>query len=504
MFIQKRAREIALVLAAILFCPSIYANDEFNQWLQQEKSSFQEYKDKRDKEFTAFLKKQWKGVELLKGFKRDMAPKPVLIPVARPAEKPQPVVDAKPGATGKPGPGPKLKPESPLMIKKPFPPVSPEAQLELTPEPAVPPKGIKITVDYFGNPLIFYYDQKLKASSFDEISKESVSAFWSTLSLADYDALIEQINTKAKALKLSDWSYSLLVNSISKEIYPSVKSNQSLFAWFIMIKAGYKVRIAYDSQNVYLLIPSHQQLYSVPYFTLEKTRYYAVSFDGKENRLGRVYTYDGNYPGAEKVLDMRLVDELITKRKLEQRDLSFEFEGDKYTIKIIYDSQRVNYMNTYPQLDLEWYFKARVDVATATSLQNQLQEYIRGMDEQRAVNYLLRFVQTSLKYKTDERQFGKENYLFLEETLSYPYSDCEDRSILFAWLVRTLLGLDVIGLDFPGHVATAVRFNSRVEGDAVTYKGARYVISDPTYLNATAGMAMPAYKKTRPGIIVVR
>jgi hypothetical protein len=152
-------------------------------------------------------------------------------------------------------------------------------------------------------------------------------------------------------------------------------------------------------------------------------------------------------------------------------------------------------MNTYPQLDLEWYFKARVDAATATSLQNQLQEYIRGMDEQRAVNYLLRFVQTSLKYKTDERQFGKENYLFLEETLSHPYSDCEDRSILFAWLVQTLLGLDVIGLDFPGHVATAVKFNN---------KGDRYVISDPTYLNALAGMTMPAYKNSKPGIIVVR
>jgi hypothetical protein len=490
MVIQKNARIIIILLVLVLFCPSLYANDEFKQWLQQEKSSFQEYKDKRDKEFTAFLKTQWKGVELLKGFKRDTAPKPVVMPMARPV--------AKPDVTDKP------EPVSPSMVKKLPLPVLPVTQAELPPEPAVPPKGIKITVDYFGNSLIFYYDQKLKAPIFGAISEKSVSAFWSTLSLADYDALIEQINTKAKALKLSDWSYALLVNSISKQIYPAVKNNQSLLTWFIMAKAGYKARIAYDSQNVYLLIPSHQQLYSVPYFTLEKTRYYAVSFDGKENRLGQVYTYDGNYPGADKALDMRLVDEVITKRRLEQRDLSFEFEGKKYAIKIAYDGQRVNYMSTYPQLDLEWYFKARVDVATATSLQNQLQEYIRGMDEQRAVNYLLRFVQTSLKYKTDERQFGKENYLFLEETLSHPYSDCEDRSILFAWLVQTLLGLDVIGLDFPGHVATAVKFNSRVEGDAVTYKGARYVISDPTYINASAGMTMPTYKNSKPGIIVVR
>jgi hypothetical protein len=126
------------------------------------------------------------------------------------------------------------------------------------------------------------------------------------------------------------------------------------------------------------------------------------------------------------------------------------------------------------------------------------------MDEQRAVNFLLRFVQTSLKYKTDERQFGKENYLFPEETLHYPYSDCEDRAVLFAWLVQTLLGLDVVGLNFPGHVATAVKFNGRVSGDAITYKGNRYIVSDPTYINASAGMTMPDYKNIKPGVITIR
>ena len=161
-------------------------------------------------------------------------------------------------------------------------------------------------------------------------------------------------------------------------------------------------------------------------------------------------------------------------------------------------------MNTYPQLDLKWYFKARVGAVMATALQNQLRDSIKGMDEQKAVNFLLRFVQTSLKYKTDEKQFGKENYLFPEETLRYPYSDCEDRAILFAWLVQTLLGLDVVGLNFPGHVATAVRFSSDVPGDAITYQGNRYIVSDPTYINASAGMTMPDYKNVKPGVIRIR
>ena len=131
----------------------------------------------------------------------------------------------------------------------------------------------------------------------------------------------------------------------------------------------------------------------------------------------------------------------------------------------------------------------------------QLKPLVDGKSELEAVNLLLRFVQTSLKYKTDEGQFGIENYLFPEETIFYPYSDCEDRSIFFAWLVRNLLGLEVVGLDYPGHIAAAVRFNEKVKGDAFRMNGKRYVVTDPTYINASAGMSMPDFKKSKPGII---
>ena len=112
-----------------------------------------------------------------------------------------------------------------------------------------------------------------------------------------------------------------------------------------------------------------------------------------------------------------------------------------------------------------------------------------------------RFVQTAFDYKTDDQQFGKEKYLMMEETLHYPSSDCEDRSIMFSYLVKTLLKLDVVGLDYPGHIATAVKFNSDLTGDRVTHNGKVYVICDPTYINADAGMEMPQFKNVEPKII---
>jgi len=501
------------VLSCALFVatlsPVASAEDDFAKWKQQTQESFQQYKDKRDKEFTSFLKMHWKEMDLLKGIERDPAPKPVVMPVAKPVPvrppqpepvpvvrdvpKPEPVVEVPPAPVEKPEPV-VLQPVTPLPVIKPV----------IPPEPKVVRKGRKIMLRYLGGDYTFYYDPKLKQPVNQRVNEKMVSAFWSGLSLADYDDLITQINDKAKVLQLNDWAYALLVHDISKKIYPASDAGQSLFTWFVLAKAGYQSRIAYNDQKVFLLVPSQQALYAVPYFTFDKVRYYAVRFDGKGQKLGQVYTYDGNYPDAVKALDMQLNNEALVDGNTARRTLSFDFDGKHYVINAVYDNERIRFMETYPQLDLEWYFKGKVSAVASSSLQRQLSDYMKGMDEQKAVNFLLRFVQTSLRYKTDEGQFGKENYLFPEETLYYPYSDCEDRSILFAWLVHSLLGMDVIGLDYPGHVATAVHFKSKVDGDAITYNGKRYVVADPTYINASAGMAMPNFKKNKPGVIKIR
>jgi len=496
---QPACRGLALLLFGTMLAPQALANDEFLQWKQQQAQSFQEYKDKRDKEFTAFLKMHWTEMQLLKGFERDPAPKPVVMPVATP--EPMPVTQPEtPVAEPVAPPAPVAAPV--IIVPVPVPAPVPVAPPPVKPTTAI--KGRRINFSFYGTPVTLYYDDKLKTSLAHRIDKNAVSGFWSALSKADYDALIDQLEAQRTALQLNDWAYVLLVNETANQVYPGAQNQQSLFTWFILAKAGYKARIAYDDRTVYLLVPSNQQLYSTPYFTFDNLRYYAVRFDGSEQKLGRVFTYDGEYPGTNKQLDMVLNRDMVVTDHPARRKLSFEFEGRRYEIDAAYDIKRVDFLNTYPQLDLDIYFSSNVSSTAASPLLQQLSADMQGMSQQQAVNFLLRFVQSSLKYKTDESQFGKENYLFPEETLYYPYSDCEDRSILFAWLVKQLLGLEVVGLDYPGHVATAVQFTDKVNGDAITYQGKRYVVADPTYVNASAGTTMPEYINSKPKIIRIQ
>ncbi len=485
-----------LGLAAVcLFAFALPAGsvNEFEQWMQQQQQSFQQYRDERDREFTAFLKEHWREVEMLKGFVRDEKPKPVVVPVAEP--------EPLPDTSRLDEPVDKPVEDQPLVVVQPQPDPEPVAPLRTEPVPAVERKGLRARVDYFGTNITFYYDPGFRRSLPYRLNEKALSNFWSELSKADYEQLGSQLDNQARALALNDWGYVLLVDRLAREIYPSSENKQALFTWFMLAKAGFGSRVAYDDRRVYLLVPSRQQLYDVTYFTFDGQRYYAVSLDGGASKPGRVYTYDGHYPDATRALDLSIRTRAPKGEGAEKRSLVFDFGGKQYSVEAQYEQARIDFLDTYPQLDLKVYFESEVGAAAESPLLQMLAREMQGMSEQEAVNFLLRFVQTSFRYKRDEKQFGRENYLFPEETIFYGYSDCEDRSVFFAWLVRSLLDLDVIGLNYPGHVATAVYLSTDAPGDHVTYKGKRYSVADPTYINASLGMTMPEYANTRPDVI---
>jgi hypothetical protein len=481
-----------LVALSLLFVfSSAKSVNQFEQWKQQQQQSYQAYKDERDREFAAFLKQHWREVELMKGFVRDDRPKPVVIPVAEP-EPARPVPEPVPETATAEKTMPVITtPEKPVSLKP-------------VPVPAETHTGIRVQVDYYGVPITFYYDPALNRIRPDRISEKAISTFWSDISRTDYEPLLEQLNRQQMALQLNDWGYAVMINKLAQLIYPASDNARVLFNWFVLTKSGYKSKVAYNERDVFILIPSFQRLYDVTYFTLGGERYYAVSFDGIARIPGQVYTYDGQYPDASKSMDMVIHNQAVSDRDMQTRPLSFEYGGKRYDIEAKYSRSQIDFLETYPQLDLEVYFDSEVAETTESALLQQLATAIKNMDEQQALNFLLRFVQTSFKYKTDDMQFGEENYLFPEETIYYPYSDCEDRSVFFAWLVRRLLGLEVVGLNYPGHVATAVHMTEAPQGDAVTFDGKQFVVADPTYINARLGMTMPEYRHAVPEVIPVK
>jgi hypothetical protein len=65
------------------------------------------------------------------------------------------------------------------------------------------------------------------------------------------------------------------------------------------------------------------------------------------------------------------------------------------------------------------------------------------------------------------------------------------------------VGLNVVLLYYPGHLATAVAFSEDVQGDWLSYQGRKYIVCDPTYIGAGVGKTMPKMNNQQAQIIAL-
>ncbi len=338
----------------------------------------------------------------------------------------------------------------------------------------------------------------------EAINKEMIASFWDKMSQLDYDSFIVQVKKYKTDMKLNDWGYHYIVYRLGMERYRGNKNMANLFTWYMSSKSGYESRIGYNDTQVFLLMPSKNNLYSIPFLTLNNKKYYSLFFDDQPSKFKTLYTYQGSYPEAKKVMDFDIKSSPEIPKIMKQKNLAFDLNKKNVEVSAIYNKNIVDFFKYYPQTNIKVYFDTFMSPDLEYALLKSLKPMVEGKTEAEAVNNLLRFVQKAFSYKTDDGQFGHEKYMLPEETVFCPYSDCEDRSFFFAYLVRKLVRLEVVGLDYPGHVATGVKFSDNLPGDYVQGNNAKYMVCDPTYINASLGMAMPQFKNTKPEIIQIR
>lgn len=500
---MKQILSVIFCVAGLSVPLSVLAADDFEAWkreqergVQQIKEDFRKFKDENDRQFADFLKAQWREFDTFKGKVRDPKPKPNIVPAA----PPKPVTPAKPT----PVPPPII-----VVAPTPLPTLPPIVTPKPTPLPAVTPAPMPvanvISVDFYGNsisiPHVPAWKQRLVSGP---LSAEVMSGFWTAIGTSNFEPALAQLQKNRQSLNLGDWGYLDMVRAYTRALQPGNVTGQNLLLWFFMIKSGYDVRCAYMGNDLYVFVAVSQQVYGTKYMQVKDTPYYAVLAADRGESMKSYYTYDAKYPGNLKAVDLRIRSLTFTKNQVMPRVLKWEQSGKKYQISVAYDKRAIDFLSGYPQADIAVEFASVPSQISQQSLVRELKPLIAGMNEEQAVNFLLNFVQKAFPYQTDDEQFGREKYFFAEEILFYPYSDCEDRSVFFAWLIKEMVGLDVVGLSYPGHISTAVKFKkSTPRGDSIVDQtGTRYVVTDPTYIGASIGMSQPPYAKVAPKLVV--
>jgi len=472
-------RTLILIFIMSIFILLIGQSD-YENWKANQEKNWTEFKSADDKAFCEYLDKEWKSFQAFKAVEMDTIPKPETQPEAKP-----------------------LKPEK-------YPQKNVIKKIEIPKNKAAlkPPKISKkhkknnnLQITFWGLPLEFSYEKPNLTLA--KLSEKEIADFWYKMSNSDYENMLANVQEYRLKLHLNDWGYCLLLNELGKKITDNSANLTKLFVWFALTKSGYKSKVGFDDNRVFLMIPSQEMIYGNSYLKFENKRFYIVSFDKRIRKAFSINTYEGDYPNANDLINLNVDNMPNFNDAIVEKDFKFRYDGDDFVIHLKYDKNTAEFFRNYPQTKLKVYFDAPLSVLARKSLSEQFKPILEGKSEPEAVNILLRFVQTAFEYKTDRDQFGREKTFFGDETLFYPFCDCEDRSVLFSLLVRDMIGLEVVGLDYPGHVSTAVKFRSDLNGDAIVFHNDKYLICDPTYINADIGMAMPQFKDVTPKIITL-
>ncbi len=446
------------------------ATENYSRYRQKTIDDYQAFRKKANEEYAEFVKTAWATIGKHPAVKPPEEPKPPQQPVA-PEVKPQSVVI--PHKEVVPTPAPKPVPDVPI----------PE------PQPTLPDNTKKIM--YYGTTLTMHQG---KPFVLKDVEGETLSNAWEELSNGNYDALLSDCLNAKKSLGVGDWGYITLCKDIAKSVV-SGQNEVTLLQHWLLTQSGYHTRMAKSGKDVLQIwMPFDVLVFNLPYIVLDSTVYFLVTENDQDDT--ELQVLDRAFPG-ENLSSLRVARSPKLEYKACKRRTLRSKRYSSLTVNSEVNSNLIAYYNDYPKIASSWdvYANASLSGEAKRLLYPKLRNLLQGKSELQKAEMFLNWVQTAFEYKTDDDQFGSERSLFADESLYYPFCDCEDRSILFSILVRDLLDLDVVLLHFPGHLATAVKFKTNVDGDYLDLDDGRYIVCDPTYINAPVGMAMPDCKQ---------
>jgi len=349
-----------------------------------------------------------------------------------------------------------------------------------------------ITVDFFSTTLSFNVPNKLADAMFFPQTQKGIGNFFKVIAYTEYNYIINEIEDIKKEMNLNDWGLYLLVKKISNQIFPN-NDNANLFTWFVFDKMGYSVRASILRKHIVVVFKTKQSINYTPYYKINGELFYVL--DSKAEK-GVIYTYSKDSANAIKLFDLSLKELPNLNLDIKSKELRFKQQNKEYIFTYKYNQNIIDFMQTYPQVQSDVFFNAPLDDISYQSIGKSLKEYVDRERANTAINFVLHFVQNAFKYQNDIDQFGKEKFMFAQETLYYDKSDAEDRVALFSYLIKKFFSFSVIGIKYKDHMIAGLHIP--LLGDSVMDGKRKFIVADPTYNNANIGQNIAKYKLLEP------
>ena len=464
--------------------------DQFNSFRKKATNDFDKFRKESIKKYSEFLRASWKAMDAQPARPKliDKEVPPIHFEESMKDRK----VDSKPISIDI------VTIDVPLPKPQPI-PFEPIKELE------------EETIEYvdftfFGTPMQVRFNNNSFYQLPEQLSNEVIADAYTKLGSSDYNNTIRDCLELRERHQLSDWAYFLMLDAFSKECFSNADEATLLMA-YIAQQSGYQIRLGLCDNELHMLYASDHLIYGRCYYLIGGHDFYVFGKDVSNLRV-----CPAAFPKEQALSLMITQPMLIDENRTERRALQSERYKDM-KLDVDVNKNIIEFYDTYPSSQVNnnfmtrWAMYANVpfDAGMSNSFEATLRQMVEGQSKKEAVERLLNWVQTGFEYKYDEEVWGNDRAFFPEETLYYPYCDCEDRSILLSRLIRDVLKLKVVLVYYPGHLAMAVNFgNEDVAGDYILLNNERYVICDPTYIGAGIGETMPNMDNQTATVILLR
>lgn len=476
-----------LFYCLIFLCIGMYSSaqnrdlfKEYEEFKKKSRSTYDDFKQQVHDRYMEFLRQGWEWYDGESPMPVPGHEAPVVPPVVLPDDRAE---------------------EVPEIKEQPYAEIVPEQESSPAPVPVIPVQEVPMSApeyhefEFYGTELRVRFNAG-NLPYLPGTDEASVAGHWAVMVKDDnINNLLYDCLKIRRTMTLCDWAYFKLTEQAVAGLYPYSRDEAVVMQAYLLCSSGFKLRLGRaDDGSLRLLVASEHDVYGYSYWHLDGEDYYL--FNGE--KVGSLYVMSTDFPEAR---PMRMTidrENLFAQKLSSQRILASDRYPDmkmsaavNENLIAFYDDYPMSYVNNSPKTKWRFYAEVPMSESVKAGLYPQLTAQVTGRSELQAVEMLLNFVQTAFVYEYDDKLWGRDRVFFADESLYYPYCDCEDRSILFSRLVRDILGLDVALIYYPGHLAAAVSFTDEVPGDYVSCNGRRYTICDPTYINASVGMTMP-------------
>ncbi len=337
-----------------------------------------------------------------------------------------------------------------------------------------------INFNFYGENITINYDKNIVAV-IDNIPRlkndKNIALGKLYLEKIDHKSLLAQFIELKTRLSLSDWLYYELIYEFTNQSLKSVSTTKRIFfTGFLLYKSGFDVKFCYTKRRIDLYVLCDKFKYCLT--TLIKTNhtYLIGNTLSKKTILSKVIFRENN-----KIFSLHLdsMPSFSNSKNNLPVEISFKHNEKSYTYSFFVNIAYIDYLQRQPVCDFKEKFNFNLSEIAYKSFLLPLKEELKGQDTLQAIRFLLSLVRTGFAYETATNQ--KYNIeMSPEELLYYKISDCEDKSALLYYLVKEILNLPIIVLQYTNHITIAVAFNYKKSPQKpIIHNGKKYYVCEP-------------------------